>query len=250
MGIRKQDIVDADILDADELISDGYEIYLSSIPVITTTSGTKTVVIALPPDGEGLTYAGDHPVAPKDIVHIYGTAGGLGDGYFTISTIVNDTTFTTHENIGTSTDGYVSFIYPSGALAIGYDPTKQIIITAHNVQDALDQLSAALVGGGLTETQHEQLYTLTHDDARDGYGLVTYSSTTCSASKITNYTIWTNNLMTQKIREYQISYLSNNKVSQVITIQYNAYGIETARLQETLNYYLNKIVSVTSVRTV
>lgn len=144
--IRKEDIADVDIIDAVELKSDGYGLNSINISTscVSTTSSTKTVVIGTFPDGNGILYNVDNPIESKDIVWISGTSGGFGDGYYTVDTILTDTSFTINENFGDSIDGYVQFRYPSGAKFVGFNPNLNSVgLTANNVQDAIDQLSIA-----------------------------------------------------------------------------------------------------------
>src|ERR1700690_3488582 len=136
--VSKTDIVDVDITDAYELRSDGYglnSIYLNST-LVSTTSGTQTVVINLPADGEGIFYGADHPAETGDIVWLSGTSGGLGDGYFTINNVIDDVTFTINQTFGTSTGGNIQFRYPAGAFKVGFDPRNTVHVTHNNVQQA------------------------------------------------------------------------------------------------------------------
>jgi hypothetical protein len=155
MSIRKSDVFDADFLDAYELISDGYgtnSIYLDTF-TISTTSITGTVVVSLAADGEGILYSKDHPVQNNDIVWIYGTSGGAGDGYFTVNSILTDTSFTVNQPINDSTGGYAQFRYPAGALGIGFDPRNTIHVTHNNVQQAIEDVDRAvpvIAGGDLS----------------------------------------------------------------------------------------------------
>lgn len=102
-------------------------------------------------------------------------------------------------------------------------------------------------GGGIDPTAHELLDTLVHNIAEDGYSTVTYN-----ANKITNYTIYTDSSMLTKIREYQLSYdidPCHTRVSQVYIVQYNALGSPVSTLTETFNYFGNKIIGISSVKT-
>src|ERR1700687_1179323 len=112
-GISKADLTDADVYDASELSTDGTVGYLT-VSITATTCGTKTVIISLAGDGEGILYSKDHPVAINDKVVITATSGGLGNGTFTVATVVSDTSFTVVETIGTSTGGSASFKYLPG----------------------------------------------------------------------------------------------------------------------------------------
>lgn len=139
--IRKEDIADLDIVDAYELASDGYgpsSIYLST-PCVSTTGTTKTVVVSLSADGNGILYNYEFPVQSGDIVWVHNTAGTIGDGYFTVDQVIDNVTFTVNETMVNSTGGTVQYRYPAGASAVGFNPTG-LSITANNVQDAIAQL--------------------------------------------------------------------------------------------------------------
>ena len=141
-GIRKEDIVDVDIVDAVELASDGTTVFVNDATVVSTTSSTKTVVIS----GEDIVFDKEEHLEVNDIVVITGTSGGLGDGTFTVSSITNSTTFVVNETIGDSTGGIVDFKHPPGASRVGCDPTGISHTSSTNVQDALEDISSAIGG--------------------------------------------------------------------------------------------------------
>lgn len=155
--ISKTDIVDVDIVDAYELASDGYSfnsIYLST-NCVSTTSGTKIVVVTLPTDGEGIFNSFDHPVQSGDIVRIYGTFGGLGDGYYSVNIVIDDLQFSVNEIINTSIDGYVEYHYPPGAKSVGFNYRNTLHITHDNVQQAIEDLDIAINNSGFITKQIE-----------------------------------------------------------------------------------------------
>jgi len=149
MPLTKADLIDIDFLDSYELRSDGSVVYLT-VAVVSTTTGTKVVVVGTPADGEGIQTSRDHPVEVGDFVVITGTSGGLGNGTFTVASITNDTTFVVVEAIGTSTGGSVDFKYPVGASRIGFNPAALLHTTSLNVQDAIKDLDAAITASGVT----------------------------------------------------------------------------------------------------
>lgn len=58
--------------------------------------------------------------------------------------------------------------------------------------------------------------------------------------------------MLTKIREYQLFYdidPCHTRVSQVYIVQYNALGSPVSTLTETFNYFGNKIIGISSVKT-
>jgi len=175
MSIRKPDILDVDVVDAYELRSDGYSaisIYLDST-VISTTSSSSTVVINPAADGGGILYSFDHPVEVDDIVWLHGTSGGgLADGYYTVGSVLTDTSFTVNQPIADSTGGYVQFRYPAGSRKVGFDQRPTIHVKHNNVQQAIEDLDFAITGGGggggLDPIIHETLRQLIH--LADGIG--------------------------------------------------------------------------------
>jgi hypothetical protein len=74
-------------------------------------------------------------------------------------------------------------------------------------------------GSGITPTTHRNLDQLVHDIAEDNYTEITRV-----AGKVTNVTVWTDNLKTTKIRETQITRTAG-KVTQVVEIQYDGAGV-------------------------
>lgn len=242
--IRKEDILDQDIVDAYELSSDGYYAYLTT-SIVSTVSGSNTININLPSDNEGIIYTKDHPAKVGDRVRLIGTSGASADGYYLIASILTDTSFTVSTPINSSTGGTIYFMYMPGSKYVGFDPTGLTSTSSTNIQDALRDI--AVNSSGITQTQHENLDTLVHDLTEDGYTLITYTG-----NNITNYTMYTSPAMTTKIREYQISYTitpCNQKINQVITIQYNNLGVPINTLTETATYINNRIISFTSVKT-
>lgn len=218
MPISKADIIDADIVDATELASDGTFVYLT-LTVVSTTTGTKIVVVNLAPDGEGILH-GDHPVEADDIVIITGTSGGLGDGTFTVASVTDDITFVVNEAIGTSTGGSADFIYPVGAGRVGFDPIGLLHITATNVQDAIEEIDAVIV------TQDDFLLVV-EPPAPDNDYTVTRTGSTVSQEK------WSR-LDTTKIKTIDYSYISGKVATEVRKV-YATDGI-TITAQATLTY--------------
>lgn len=157
-NITKSDLSDIDFIDAQELLSDGYYTnagnYLNTT-LVSTTTGTNIVVINLPPDNEGIAYKSEHRAEVDDIVWLFGTSGGLADGYYNIGSIIDDTSFTTNQPINTSSGGQIAFYYPSGSKRVGFNPENTTNITANNVQEAIEQLDIAIngpAGGDLNGT--------------------------------------------------------------------------------------------------
>jgi hypothetical protein len=155
-GIRRQDIVDTEIVDAVELASDGTAVLASGITVVSTALSTKRVVCS----GTDFLHDADQKLEADDIVVLSGTDGA--DGTYTVAEIVDGTTFVVVEAIADSTGGTAVFRYPPGALKVGFDPTGLVNITATDLQGVVQELDAAIPSGTLTEEQHKALRQLIH----------------------------------------------------------------------------------------
>lgn len=240
MALRKEDLYDLDILSREELTSDGYYVYASGSLIHITSSMVHSGKIVTT---DFFLKSIDDPVQSGDRLHIYDSDGA--DGYYTINEILSDYSFSVIEDANEVSYGGLHFMHPAGAKSIGFDPTGLASITATNLQDAIKEI--AINSSGISETTHENLDTLTHHIAEDGYSLVIYD-----ANKVMNYTIYTDSTMTKKIREYQLSYDINachTQVASVNIIQYNAAGNPVNALNESFEYLGNKIISITSFKT-
>ena len=156
----KSDVSDNEIVDAYELRSDGYHVYLTG-PIVSTTSGTKTVVI----NSSFALDTYDDPVASGDRFRLLGSTGA--DGYYIIDQILSSTSFSVLESINTSTGGDGYFMYTAGGLHVGFDRLRYpaVNVVHDNVQQAIEDLDLAISGGGgggLTPTQHATLRELIH----------------------------------------------------------------------------------------
>lgn len=99
--------------------------------------------------------------------------------------------------------------------------------------------------GGIDDSAHEQLDTLVHNIAEDGYDIITRDEN----GRVSNVTIWTNNLLTTKIREDRITRDSLGLVSQIIEIQYDENGIELYRITEDIVRGFNsKVINIIRTR--
>jgi hypothetical protein len=146
--ISKADISDADIVDSYELKSDGYSsnsIYFTTT-VVSTAAGTKTIIVNSASDGTGLLYSHDHPLQAGDIAWLSGTSAA--DGYYTVASIINDTTFTVNENIASSSGGSVQFRYSSGGSKVGINSANLTYSKSNNVQAVLNDLDGYVVPRG------------------------------------------------------------------------------------------------------
>jgi hypothetical protein len=231
MGISKADLVDADVYDATELNTDGSVVFLT-ITVVSTTSGTNTVVVNLAADGEGIYYGKDHPVEVGDTAIISGTSGGLGDGTFLVASVVDDLTFTTVEAIGTSTGGSVSFKFPPGANEIGFKPDNQNTTSNNNLQLVVTDISNATL----------------LDDEPGSVG-TTYTVTR-SGSRVTQEK-WVNTGNSFTIKQIDYTYVSDKVTTEVRKV-FSAADGTTVIAQKTLTYVYsgNLVVGETVTRDV
>jgi len=148
MSIRAPDVNRSEIVTVAELLSDGYganSIYLSTSVVATSVTGE--IVINLPPDLLSILCAGDYQVDPSDIVYLYGTQlDGYADGYYTVNSVTGDNSLVVNEPLNNSTDGYIEFRFPAGALGVGFSTAlyTPIHIIHDNVQGALEDLDKAI----------------------------------------------------------------------------------------------------------
>jgi hypothetical protein len=99
-------------------------------------------------------------------------------------------------------------------------------------------------GTGITESQHEALDTLVHDIDETSYDEVTYSG-----SDVTFYIVWTSVAKTRKVREEQYTYGTGHRVSQAVTIQYDAAGAVKMTMTETYTYNSSRVDTVTRTKT-
>ncbi len=96
-------------------------------------------------------------------------------------------------------------------------------------------------GSGLSEGAHRALDQLVHGIAEDSFEEYIYSG-----NLITDIIIWTDSGKTTKIREESYTYGAGNRVTEVVTKQYDGTGtlITGETMTETYNYSGNTLVSV------
>jgi hypothetical protein len=117
--ISRNDIADADIVDAGELSSDGNEVYKTG-SIVRITGSFLTASFSAADQG---FVDFDDPASGNDIVYISGS--GNADGYYQIQNIVSENILQVSGSFsgsGTSTGSW-SLIYAPGAKAVGFDPT-------------------------------------------------------------------------------------------------------------------------------
>ncbi len=163
MTIDKSDISDLDIVDAVELASDGYSVYRTE-SLVSTTASNKQVVISSSGPIDVLENI-DDPVEFGDRIFISGSTAA--DGYYTVDSILDETTLTVLESIPNSTGGTATFMYSAGATKVGIDATMLSQTNKNTLQGVLEDLDAA-VAGDITAAQHAALRQLIH--LADGVG--------------------------------------------------------------------------------
>jgi hypothetical protein len=105
-------------------------------------------------------------------------------------------------------------------------------------------LAELLAGGsGLTEEEHEDLDTLTHDIAEDSYDEVIRTG-----GRVSQIITWDSAAKTKKIRE-EITTRSGGLISQSDIIQYDDAGVESYRLTEVYTRTGGIITAITRTRT-
>jgi len=239
-GLRKADFVDVEIVDQEELGSDGSLSIFTGATVTSCTSSTKRVVCSGTLFINGDT---DETLEPKDVVTIAGSTAA--DGTYTVDSIVSDTEFDVVEAISDSTGGTLSAVHPPGARKVGFDSTGLTHTTADNLQDAIEDLDGAISDGGITEAQHEALDTLTHDLTESHTVTITKAS-----GKVSQVLAEVTPGGTD-IRKVDILTRTGGKVNTLRVTQYAANGTTIERqLDLTLNRTDGKVTSITVVRTV
>lgn len=254
MPIRKEDVLDSDFFDVNELTSDGYFVYLTS-SVVSTTSGTNVVVVTLPSDGEGLKTSYDHPVAPNDRVRLIGTSGGLADGYYTVNSVINDTSFITNQSVVSSTGGTIYFMHPSGASRIGIDSSNLANTDADNLQDVVQDLDVSIsnaYNAALTPTEHQTLRQLIHfldEGPGDGFASGAYKETL--THPFPTSIIWYTDITKTKIIVSKT--IIRNAIQIPITITWEVYmedGVTVAHTVIDTITYINNVFESSRTRNI
>lgn len=125
---------------------------------------------------------------------------------------------------------------PSIAGSLNYDGTS------FKFRDSSGVFDPRTGGSGITESQHRELDTLTHDIDETSFDEVTYT-----LGKVTSYITWATSGKLLKVREEQFTYVSG-KISQVVTIHYDGTGSVHEQITEVLTYSGDAIVSITRTR--
>jgi len=141
--VSKTDVDDREFVDAEELASDGYTNSYRTVALVSTTAATRNVVIDSSGPIDVLSNV-DEPLQESDIVEVQGNAAA---GRYTVELIIDDVTFRVFESIPDSTGGTANLYHPAGATKVGFDPSNTNSTDATNVQDAIEDLDAAIADG-------------------------------------------------------------------------------------------------------
>lgn len=165
--IRHEDIFDADIVDAVELLSSGSTV-IATDTLVSTVNATKRVTVS--------TYNLDDPDAPIEPGDIVVIAGNAAAGTYHVASIVSTTIFVVVESIPGSTGGSVTFYDPPGATKIGISPTNLTTTTATILQNAFGSidLNHALVA---TPTDRAITFAATRTSGQVSRETWTYTAT-------------------------------------------------------------------------
>lgn len=238
--ILKSDITDTDFVDAYELRSDGYTLFLT-VTIASTAFGTNIVTLNSPFTLN--TY--DDPVEVGDRFRLLGSSGA--DGYYLIDQILSPTTFTTIEPINNSTGGDGYFMYISGALRVGFDRQRYpaVNVVHDNVQEAIEDLDKAISGGGggLTPAQHATLRQLIHladgvGGPYEGFPTNAYREITPLNAAFPTSIIWyTSSAKVAKYVEKTVTYNPNKTPAIIEWKAYNTDGVTVlSTVTDTITY--------------
>jgi hypothetical protein len=239
--IAKEDIVDADFVDALELRSDGTASYFTLPLISISAGGVFTVDIS----GllRGIISEPDGTIEAEDRVFVTGASPGSADGYYTIADLITESTFDVLESTVAATGGTILFLYASGAGKVGFDSSELDNTTADNVQDAIKEIDFAVTGGGINANVHKTLRQLIH--LADGVGGPWESFTSGAFREIlpasdpfpTSVTWYESSSKLKKIVEKTIVRNSNKTPS---TIEWTAYDTDgttpVATIKDTITY--------------
>lgn len=142
--ISKTDVADNEFVDAIELASDGYTNPYRVIGLVSTTSGSREIVISTPTYLDRLDNV-DEPIQVGDILEIL---SGAAAGFYTVEEIVDPVdTFKVLQSISNSFDGYGNLYHPAGATKVGVDPRNLTVSESNNLQQVLEDFDQAITDG-------------------------------------------------------------------------------------------------------
>jgi len=229
--IRKEDIIDAEIVDADELISDATLVYFATITIVSTTTGTNIIVVS------GFTFNNpDVQVEAGDLIQITGSAAA---GTYTINSIINSTTIDVVESIVTSTGGTADLLYDSGSLRVGFNPAGLTAVSATDVQNAIQQLATSI---GSTTLNYDLLLSVDPPRPDNNYSNIkTNNNITQETWKRTDLT---------NLKRIDYTYTSNKVTTEVIRVYAANGSTVVAQLTSTMTYSGNTVTAIASVRNI
>ena len=227
--VDREDVRDADFIDAVELASDGTASYKTS-PVTSVVSGTVTVNPSA--DYLGLVF-GDDPIEAGDTFVLSGATAG--NGTYTILAVTDNTQFTVVGAIVDSTGGSADFRHPAGALHVGVDPTNISSSAATDVQNVLEDLDASIAAGGITAAQHKTLRQLIHladdDGPMEGFTSGAFEETLPANSAFPTSVIWWES--SSKLKKYVETTITYDGAF-FSTVVYRAYDTDGTTVLVTL----------------
>jgi len=165
---------DEELIGTEELAADGTDVIFTGATVVSTTASSKLVVLS----GVDL-FRAPQELEENDRVTLAGTSGADGD--YTVDEVIDLTSFTVKESIADSTGGTCTAAFRTGAKATGFDPVGLTNISASNVQEALEEVDAAISAGGITADAHKILRQLIHfidDGPAEGFASGAYREVT------------------------------------------------------------------------
>lgn len=235
-GISRYDIDDAEVVDAVELKSDGSTVFITGVSIVSTTSSTKRVVAS------GTYFLNDQSqkLEPDDIVVITGTSpSGAGDGTYTVSSVVDDTTFVVVEAIADSTGGTADIKYPPGSLHVGINTSGFYGSTKTNVQDVLKEVDAKSEDN--ITVRHKALRHLIHfidSGPCDGFASGAYLEQLPPASVFPTSSVWwESSAKLKKIVEFSVTYNANKTPNVEVWKVYASDGSTVlATVTDTMSY--------------
>lgn len=225
--ISREDIVDADIVDAAELSSDGTEVFKNG-PVVRITGSFLTASFLTIEQG---FVDFDEPVSGGDLLTISGS--GNADGVYFVQAVITESILQVSGSFsgsGTSTGSWF-LAYTPGAKAVGYDPTT-MAFSSSVTHDLF---------GFAKDTTYQRL--LEEDPA----GIGVNDSISYSANRVTNET-WRRATDNSVIKTVDYTY-SGAKVSQEIRKIYAEDGVRIVAQKTVLYTYSgNSAITVSSSR--
>jgi hypothetical protein len=112
---------------------------------------------------------------------------------------------------------------------------------AFRLRDSIGVFDPRSGGGGLTEVTHRPVDQLVHEIAETSYEEYEYTG-----SRVDAVRIYTDDTKVTKVREQEFTY-TGNKVTQIVTKQYNVGGSVVETLTETFNYTGNTLNDIDRV---